>query len=534
MAFHYDFKIMVAAKMTRLLNSFVSPADIVLGVPSAPSFPTSRNSVVDVTYKGATRQITYDRFNFSKALVGLPVARTTITVTKVDPATQVGQLNTILGTAFTLSDFTEVTVDKKVGVANYTFVPTHISYTGTFSITAVIPFEGNVPYNNIWTLNNNQVDTGTAAVNMPGIWSFPTIAGTLWGKLENGRTPLMLPAGSELPLTGEFIYDFEFIFTTVPVYHCLFGVDPLGDGYVKSTGCIYFYYGRMYVYGITSQFGPTMVANVAVRWTFHGVGGQLKIYADGVLVNTIAQPNVTWVCFRNSEAGSTLFGQNSAIRNFRVLRRAPTADELNAIMAGTAIRPPYPRPVHEVAFAAADYSNKGTSGTPLNNAFPSTTYNNKTFFGFTGSGGVLPLGFPMNFTGDFSVDFELAANSAGNTYAALFKAGPSGLASGDYTTDKSTSSEGDRTYLYNITNSPIVSKPVRDGKVIRTTIIRSGSTIKWYEDGVLIAINVTGNALLSFVWNYLDCTRSLTLFRNLRFWDRALTDLERDAVLANK
>lgn len=536
MAFHYDFKIMVAAKMTRLLNSFVDPADITLGVPSAPSFSTPRNSVVDVTYKGVTRQIAYDRFNFNKSLVGMPTSRTTINITKIDPATQVNQLNMVLGTAFTLADFDSVTVDANTSTANYTFTATHLSYIGKFSITALIPFEDEVEFNNIWTLNNNQVDTGTAGANMPGVWSFPTIAGTLWGRLDNGRTPLMLPTGSELPLSGEFVYDFDFIFTSVPVYHCLFGVDPLGDGYVKSTGCIYFYYGRMYIYGVTSQFGPTMVANVATRWTFHGTGGQLKIYANGTLVHTVAQPNVTLVCFRNSEAGATVFGQNSAIRNFRVLRRTPTGGELTAILAGTALKPQYPRPVHEVAFAAADYSNKGSSGTPLNSAIPSMNYNGKNFFGFNTPSGIKALGFSMNFTGNFTVDFEVAATSFGDAYSNVFQASAAAgsFTNGDFTAIRAGLAEGDRPYLYNITTSPITNIPMRNGTVVRNTIIRKGSTIYWYENGVLIAPGVTGNTAISFIWSYLDARRNLTLFRNLRFWDRALTDLERDAVLANK
>ena len=75
---------------------------------------------------------------------------------------------------------------------------------------------------------------------------------------------------------------------------------------------------------------------------------------------------------------------------------------------------------------------------------------------------------------------------------------------------------------------------MRNGTVARFTIICKGSTIYWYENGVLTAPGVTGNTTLSVIWPYLDVGRNLTPFRNLRFWYRALSGLEPDAVLANK
>ena len=45
---------------------------------------------------------------------------------------------------------------------------------------------------------------------------------------------------------------------------------------------------------------------------------------------------------------------------------------------------------------------------------------------------------------------------------------------------------------------------------------------------------ITVNTTVSVIWPYLDAGRNLTLFRNLRFWYRALPGLELDAVLSNK
>ena len=75
---------------------------------------------------------------------------------------------------------------------------------------------------------------------------------------------------------------------------------------------------------------------------------------------------------------------------------------------------------------------------------------------------------------------------------------------------------------------------MRNGTVARFTIICKGSTIYWYENGALTASGVTGNTTVSVILPYLDAGRNLTLFRNLRFWYRALPGHVLGAVLSNK
>ena len=69
----YDFKTMMAVKMSRMLNRDADPSELTFGAPSAPAFPTPRNSVVDVTIDDVTYQVAYDRYN-----IGVAVAMVTI------------------------------------------------------------------------------------------------------------------------------------------------------------------------------------------------------------------------------------------------------------------------------------------------------------------------------------------------------------------------------------------------------------------------------------------------------------------------
>ena len=530
MAAHYDFRLMLAVKLSRLLNKFIDPVDISVGVPSTPTFSTPRNTMIAVTVDSRTIYVTYDRTSYSKYLVGISTARQQLKLTSDDPVEIVSLFNLKFGTEFTVDEFESVLIDEINYVVTFKFKPTHTAYIGSFSVKMIIKKAGAIVFDNNWPLYEDSNDRGSMAKPLGGTWSRPNITGTLWGQLGDNRTPLMFPAGCEMPLFGDFIYDFEFVMTSISTYHCILGVDPAGDGYTKSTGCIYFYNGRIYIYQVTSQFGPTMVANVPMRWTFYGTNGQLKIYADGVLVNTIAQPNATWVCFRNSDSGATLLGQNSAIRNFKVMRRAPNEEELAAILAGNAFKPDIPQPLHAVALRANDYSNEGTNVTTLNEAIPNLLYNNKTFFGFQSAGSIVPLGITLPMSGDFTVDFELAIQSPGVSNA-VFKS----------YADNTTNTNGDlkigaddKPYLHGVNQAPIYTKAINGGATRRYTIIRTSNIVRWYEDGILLPTGNQTSVGYSITWRYIYPGRPLTLFRNLRYWTYAITAAQLTALLSYK
>lgn len=535
MTLHYDFKIMAAAKLTRLLNRVVQPSEMVIGVPRAPTFATSRNTMVDIAIGDETYKIAYDRLNLNARMLAASTAKTTIVVTALDYEAILTKINHQYGTNFAFDDFETVDVDRVASTIFLTFKDTNVSYLGTFNVNVFLNLGEAIELTNLWRLVENDVDEGTMEVPLGGEWAYPLIDGMGWGKLGNGRVPLSFPDGCELPLTGDYIYDFEMCIISAARYLCALASDPLGDGYVKSRGSLYFYNQQMYLYEITSQIGPVFDLNKPFRLTFYGTGGQLKIYADGVLITTIAQPSATWKCFRNSEAGATPLGENSYIRNFKVIRRAPTADEANRIINGTAIVPKYPVANVDVAFAPDDWSNRGTDASTLNTAIPSVMHYGKTYYGFNSTRGPVALGTQLAFTGDFSVDFEIAT-VATSGYNAIFKtiANNNTFSTGDFTTITQNHAERGKPYMYEVSQVPLSLRALEGSIPVRHTIVRKGGVVTWYEDGVLASIAQGPKVNYNFVWNYLNASRGQALFRNLRFWKFALTNSQLVALFANK
>jgi len=533
MAMHYDFKIMLAAKLTRLLNRVIQPSEMSIGTPSEATAIASRNTVIDVTVGDDTYRIAYDRYSFESAFSKMPFTKVLI-VRETSSEEILSSLNVTYGLSFTLADF--ASIEYSEGVCFFTFSPDHPGYIGSFSSRVRNDFNGVVPYHNYWKLNWNTADSGEMDLPLGGTWTFPILNNTRWGKLEDGATPLNFPAGTELPLTGDFVYDFEIMFTTIPMYMCLFGVDPTGDGNVRTNGSLYFFYGRMYIYGIgPGYFGPTMAANRSYRVTFCGRGGDMIVYVDGVQVISFAQLPVVWRSIRNSHKGISQVGPNCVIRDIKIFRTAPTPAELSAIIAGTTTPPAYPVPLHDVASEANNWENRGTSVTPLSNTIPSVMYDGKPFYGNMTASNIKSLGFTLGFTGDFTVDFEAAASTLGDVYGTLFKyTNTTAFTTGDFATTRTgLAGAGDRPYLYGITNTPNPAAPMNGGIVVRHTITRKAGVIRWYENGVLLN-TVPTSSTQSFNWRFFDGRRSLALFRNLRFWNRAITDAEIDALLANK
>lgn len=534
MAQHYDFKIMLAAKMTRLLNRVVQPGEITVGVPSAPTFTTPRNTVIDVTIGEITMKVAYDRFNLNARMLGASSARTAILVEKLDYEDILSKVNLQYGTDFIFSDFETVDVDSDASTIVFTFKNTNVRYTGTFNVKVALNLSGEVEFTNLWRLFDSDIDEGAMSVPLGGVWTYPAVDGIRWGKLGNGRTPLSFPTGCELPLTGEYLYDFEMYITAAARYLCVLGSDPTADGYVRTLGSLYFFNQQMYLYQVTGQIGPAFPLNTPFRLTFHGSEGQLMIYADGALITTIPQPDAVWKCFRNSESGATQLGENSYIRNFKVLRRAPNSVELSQTLAGRAIIPKYPLPVNEVATELNDWSNKGSAVSKLNPAINSVLYNNKPFFGFKAAMGPILLGPVLNFTGDFTLDLEIATVQT-TGYNAIFKAvgNNNTFSTGDFTTITSNHGERHKPYLYLVSQTPLSLKEV-SGTPVRHTVVRKNGVVTWYENGVQASIAQASDAATNFTWKFFNASRGFTLFRNLRNWNYALTASQLADLFANK
>lgn len=532
MAIFYDFQIMMAAKLSRLLNKCIQPTELTFGAPSAPSELIERNTVVDVTYDGVTRQIAYDRASMTKLLIGQDASKLTMTVASVDPADILARFNKNFSTTFVMADFITVEKNVETSTVDYTFDPMNKAFVGTFSVGYFIPGSLDIPFSYFWPLTTDLSDIGTVGKPMVGDWTMmaPIGDGTMWGRLNNGIEPMAFPDALTLPLTGDFLYDFEIVITASMAYVCTLSTNLNGTGSGDTIGSLYFAGNKPYLYMLTAAASaPAFALNTPMRFTILGLDGKLSLYHKGMLIETVNQPpaGTKFVGFRNREGGTSQLGQNSYIRNFKALVRRPTAEEVFKTLNGEVYSPTFPAPLHHIASIAGDYTNRGTAGGMMNAAFPTGKYLNKPWFGGP-SGGSTSLGVTLAFSGDFTVDFEVAASSVGDSYGMLFTAGVntnigSGAANGDLFTWRNIAGKMNAPCLYNMGygsagDDPLT--PLSNTTSVRLTITRKAGVIKWYQNGVL---KWTFTNTTVFNWRYFSCNRTVAYFRNLRFWNLSLT-----------
>lgn len=528
MAMHYDFNIMMAAKMTRLLNKTVQPSELTYGVPSAPSSPNGRNTVVRVTFGDEHRRIAYDRYDMSTALSRMPEDRKMLKLSEVVPADVLAKVNSKIGFNFKLSDFESI--EPVSGFIEFKFAANHLAYTGTFSVPYFIPGASRVAFDHSWDLAYDTSSDGADRTALGGDWTFTTpVAGQGgYGLLGGGTSHVPFPAGITLPLTGDFIYDLEIIITANMAYLCTLSTNGAGNGSVASTlGSLYFAAGKAYLYGVTNAANaPAIPINVPQRYTIVGLDGNIYLYHRGMLIEQAPQPiaGTKFVGFRNVEGGVSQLGQSSYIRKLRALKRRPTADELFYVLNGETLAPIFPLPLHHFGSIAGDYKNRGTAGGNMNTSFPTGKHLNKPWFGGP-TGGAVPLGLSIPVVGDFTIDVELSASDIGNEYGYLFTAG-TGTLTGDLVTWRDLVGKKNVPTLQSMGYGSAADVPLTALSAttsIRHTITRKDSTLKWYEDGVL---KWTFNNTSNFTWNVFRCSRPVSYFRNFRFWNLALSSVE--------
>lgn len=197
-----------------------------------------------------------------------------------------------------------------------------------------------------------------------------------------------------------------------------------------------------------------------------------------------------------------------------------------------------PQPYYHVAIASGDYDNRGTAPATLNTSIPSFEHDGRTFFGASGTGlGTMSLGTPMSMAGDFTVDFEMLASPIGNVYGILFKASSSSSggspAKGDLFTGRDLNGKMNCAVLYAMgygSHADMKTTAYSATKPLRHTITRKGGVVKWYENGALVWTFTDATA---FSWNWLDMSRAVAAFRNLRYWQYALPD-DKIAILLSQ
>lgn len=196
-----------------------------------------------------------------------------------------------------------------------------------------------IPYNKfdrIFPLTADTKDTQSLTNAMiSGVWQFVDQPSGKWGSLIDTAQHVPFGFGS-LPLTGEFYYDFEYLQLTSSTYMTILVNGGDGDGYnAATTGSIYLYGGRPYIYGVTNVSPHVITLNTPARIAIVGRDGMISLYLNGVLQQSVAQvPRLSLNGFRNAEAVGQFRGGVANMRNFRIATHRMSDIELADALAG--------------------------------------------------------------------------------------------------------------------------------------------------------------------------------------------------------
>jgi len=191
-------------------------------------------------------------------------------------------------------------------------------------------------FDRIFPLTKDAKDTLSLTNAMiSGEWQFVDQPSGKWGSLIDTAQHVPFGFGS-LPLTGEFYYDFEYLQLTSSTYMTILVNGGDGDGYnAATTGSIYLYGGRPYIYGVTNVSPYVITLNTPARIAIVGRDGMISLYLNGVLQQSVAQvPGLSLNGFRNAETVGQFRGGMANMRNFRIATHRMTDVELADALAG--------------------------------------------------------------------------------------------------------------------------------------------------------------------------------------------------------
>ena len=139
----YDFKTMMAVKMSRMLNRKVAPSDLTFGVPSAPTFTTPRNTAVNVIIDGVTYQVAYDRYNIGVA-VAMVTVRSSVSAEDSSIPKVIAGISNRFGIDLIPSDIASIE-EINESVLKVTFSDECLAYCGTMSLAWTTGIPGYFP-----------------------------------------------------------------------------------------------------------------------------------------------------------------------------------------------------------------------------------------------------------------------------------------------------------------------------------------------------------------------------------------------------
>lgn len=514
---------------------------IVLSNPRTPAagiLPPS-DRMIDVEYKGKHYTVCYKRFSLADILGNFNTAAQVI-VTEV-PLTfeQISEhFINVLGVNLPVEYIDQENTVPALGTFDVVIKSDCHWLTGTASITAgeepvVEPYPKPL---HEWLLMGNNKNTGTSTLSMTAPFKYVRTPTGMWGTLTGGKTPQAFGDGIELPTTGNWTLDFEFMIKSVSAYNSIFH-ESVPGAYVP--GCLCFYNGGFYESHLThAAHGKKVPINTVTRHTVVCKNNRVDYYYNGVKVESWSTQasRKAFRCFRNTGGGDEQFAEDiSHMRKLRFWDITLEGTDLdNLFNAEVPPEPDYPVPEHEWLLNGS-YANTGNSTKQINNEFKFVDLPSGTWA--TLKGGRTPKSITQGAitelprTGDWCVDFEM-----------LVKERP--IRNVVFTPDGADANGGHIMFYTNMLYEPygnsssIHTFEMPVNVPTRHTLRCVNKTIYYYMDGLLAQ---SWPSASTQPWRYFRSSfatteqmeEDKTYLRKIRFWQNGLSDIDFQAILNN-
>lgn len=526
MAAHYDFRLMLAVKLSRLLNVMVNPDEFTIGPRTDPTFPTTRESVITVNYRGRDVKIAYDRANLS-SLNMLPL-RTRKIVDNIESTTLyqlLPRINEKVGVTLSPDDVNDLSFGYGLHSAVITAKPTSRIWRGGFDFTFEFSDHTVIPHAvHDWRLNGAVTDYGSQPSNFietPA--SYVVVDNKPFATFNTSR--IALPV--ELPVTDNFTISFrvktasKFKYMTMLAY---------GDGNATRGG-FWLYNGRLYITGIgmtESQIlnGPDISDGQPHVIQMRTLNGVADVYVDGALIITTPVAEFyPWNSIGDAAGYSARWPAGDAIGDIRYWDIALEDKELALVRGDSLLAPP----LHHWPLAE-DTINIGTSAVPWAGEVSWADFAGESWLSMPAANAT-DIGVDLPIATDFTLDAMLVLNHVGNSYCEIFTARNAKGAVGDLLTWRNiAASHRNAPTISGVGYSTYVdckAKPFLDDTPTRLTIRRSGNTWSIYQQGVLMWTFTSTAKPAPWRWfSSLTKRRPKQYLRDLKYWPRALTSSE--------
>lgn len=522
MAAVYDFKIMVAAKLTRALNRLVKPADCTFG-PAIAVNVGNKDTKVMVTVGDQTYPVIYNRYDIAKLI---PTLYNGLIIDETWPkAAVVTAINTSFGLNLEESEVDTITYNDGYNgrTVACTISTTSRAYRGTFTIPYFRPNDLPAPFYHVAVKAGDYGNRGSGAGTLnSAIPSFDFNGRTFFG--ANGTALGTMALGVPMSMSGDFTVDFEMLASSIGNnYGILFKAVSSGSGGNPARGDLFT--GRdlsgkmncavLYAmgYGSSADIKTTAYsATKPLRHTLVRKGGVLKWYENGALVWTFTDGYAfSWSWFDMSRPVS-------AFRNLRYWQYALPDDKLAILLSQDDSR-----------VLAYSYALQGSRASSIVDGpeFPIAPTSYVTVDGMTMA--VVPAGqlsgMSMGITEDFTLSVDVKVTS--DKYTTLFAKHDGTAAPG------AVMFYYGAPYMANWGNSgsTIPSPRLDDGKKHNLQIRCLNGTVSIIVDGV--TYDTFANPRNGAAWTGIGDANTFSsgwpagcAISNFKFWRYGLTDAE--------